>query len=172
MSKDYLEKELPLEAKSRFIFISLVIAFIINLFPLQEIIFLLRPDFVALTLLFWNINQPHHVGMSIAFTSGIIMDVCNSSILGQHALAYCFMSFLAIILHRRLVLFSVFQQAPQIFWILLLTQVIIYISGTLTGSYHSDWYFFLSSVTGALIWPVIALILGIAQKPETDPNAL
>lgn len=52
MSKDYLEKELPLEAKRRFIFISLVIAFIVNLFPLQEIIFLLRPDFVALTLLF------------------------------------------------------------------------------------------------------------------------
>lgn len=115
MSKDYLEKELPLEAKRRFIFISLVIAFIVNLFPLQEIIFLLRPDFVALTLLFWNINQPHQAGMSVAFTSGIIMDVCNSSILGQHALAYCFMSFLAIILHRRLVLFSIFQQAPQIF---------------------------------------------------------
>ena len=172
MPKDYLEKELPLQAKSSFIIISLVVALIINLFPLQEIVFLLRPDFVALTLLFWNINQPHQVGISSAFVLGIIMDVCNSSILGQYALAYCFMSFLAIILHRRLVLFSIFQQAPQIFWILLLTQLVIYIAGTLVGSYHSDWFFFLSSVTGALIWPVIALILGISQKPETDPNAL
>lgn len=172
MPKDYLEKELPLQAKSSFIIISLVVAFIINLFPLQEIIFLLRPDFVALTLLFWNINQPHQVGMTLSFLSGIMMDVCNSSILGQHALAYCFMSFLALILHRRLVLFSIFQQAPQIFWILLLTQFTVYISGTLTGSYHSDWYFFLPSVTGALLWPIVALILGISQKPETDPNEL
>jgi len=29
---------------------------------------LLRPDFVALVVLYWSINQPQRVGMSVAFT--------------------------------------------------------------------------------------------------------
>src|SRR5690606_14504746 len=84
MPNDYLSEELALEVKSSFIFFSLFSALLFNLLPLQEIILLLRPDFVAITLLYWSVNQPQRIGMSLAFIAGLVMDVSNSSILGQH----------------------------------------------------------------------------------------
>lgn len=172
VSNDYLGQELPLEAKSSFIICSLLIALLINLLPLQEIILLIRPDFVALTLLYWSINHPQRIGMSLAFIVGLVMDVSHNSILGQHALAYCMIAFFGIILHRRLRLFNVFQQVPQIFWMLLIAQLVVFITGALGGTYFPEWYYFFSSITGALLWPVISFLLAIPQKPKSDPNEL
>lgn len=172
MSSDFLDQELPLEAKTSFIIFSLLIALFINLLPLQEIILLIRPDFVALTLLYWSINHPQRIGMSLAFIAGLVMDVAYSSILGQHALAYCMITFFGIILHRRLRLFDIFQQIPQIFWMLLIAQSAVFITGMLGGTYFPEWYYFFSSVTGALVWPVISLLLAIPQKPKSDLDEL
>lgn len=172
MSNDYLEQEITLHAKNSFIFLSLLIALLFNLLPLQETILLLRPDFVAITLLYWNINQPQRIGMTVSFVAGLIMDVSNSSILGQHALAYCLLTFFAMILHRRLRLFNIFQQVPQIFWMLLFVQFVVFLTGMLGGTYFPDWYYFFPSATGALIWPIISFILSIPQKPKSDPDEL
>lgn len=172
MSNNYFGQELALPAKSSFIFLSLLIALLFNLLPLQETILLLRPDFLAITLLYWNINQPHRIGMSIAFVAGLIMDVGNSSILGQHALAYCLLTFFAMLLHRRLRLFNVFEQAPQIFWMLLFVQFIVFLTGMLGGTYFPDWHYFFPSAIGALLWPAISFLLRISQKPKSDPNEL
>ena len=172
MSNDYLGQELSLQAKSGFIFFSLLIALLFNLLPLQDIILLFRPDFVAITLLYWSINQPQRIGMSIAFTIGLIMDVADSSILGQHALAYCLITFFGMILHRRLRLFNVFQQAPQVFWMLLFAQFTVFLTGMLGGTYLPNWYYFFPSATGALFWPVISFFLSISQKPKSDPDEL
>lgn len=172
MSNDYLGQELSLQAKNSFIFLSLLIALLFNLLPLQETLLLLRPDFVAITLLYWGINQPQRLGMSIAFIAGLIMDVGNSSILGQHALAYCLLTFFAMLLHRRLRLFNVFQQAPQIFWMLLFVQAVVFLTGMLGGTYIPAWYYFFPSATGTLLWPIISFLLSILQKPKSDPNEL
>ncbi len=75
-------------------------------------------------------------------------------------------------LHRRLRLFSVFQQAPQIFWVLLIAQFAALLTGMLGGTYLPDWHYFLPSATGALLWPVISFLLGIPQKPKCDSDEL
>ena len=46
------------------------------------------PDILALALVFWTIHQPLRVGVGAAFFLGLVMDVHQSSLLGQHALAY------------------------------------------------------------------------------------
>jgi rod shape-determining protein MreD len=70
--------------------------------PLEGFFLLLRPDFVALTILYWSIYQPQRIGMSIAFGMGLLVDVSNAGILGQHAIAYCVITYFGLILHRRL----------------------------------------------------------------------
>ena len=60
------------------------------------------PDPLALTLIYWTIHHPRHVGMTIAFICGLLMDVQNGSVLGQQALAYVILSYSAYSLHRRL----------------------------------------------------------------------
>src|SRR5260364_373261 len=63
------------------------------------------PDFVALVLLFWDIHQPRKVGIGIAFALGLLMDVHDASLLGEHALAYTLLSYGAIMIHRRVLWF-------------------------------------------------------------------
>src|SRR5260364_189704 len=82
-----------------FIAFSLAFAFILNFPPWGP--WPGAPDFVALVLLFWNIHQPRKVGIGIAFALGLLMDVHDASLLGEHALAYTLLSYGAIMIHRR-----------------------------------------------------------------------
>jgi rod shape-determining protein MreD len=103
---------------------------------------------------------------------GLLVDVSNAGILGQHAMAYCVITYFAVILHRRLRYFNPTQQAPQIGLILLLMQLIILIIGLLSGYRFPGWYFFLASMMGMLIWPLITFSLEKLQKLKTDPDEL
>lgn len=154
------------------IYLSLVAALMLNLVVSDNIVILVRPDFIALTILYWNIHQPRQSGMSLAFVSGIIMDVVNTSIMGQHALIYCLITFFALLFYRRLRMFGAFRQIPAILWILLLAQIAQLLIGTLTGTYSPDWRILLTSVSGGLLWPFVAIMLTNLRKQEIDPDDL
>ncbi|MDH5551761.1 MAG: rod shape-determining protein MreD [Nitrosomonas sp.] len=172
MSVNFPDPDALIPATGWFIFFSLVIALLLNLLPLQGIYLIARPDFVALTILYWSINQPQHLGISIAFLMGLFIDVSNASILGQHAMAYSIVAYIAFILHRRLRIFNPLQQVPQIVLILILMQVIILLTGVIAGADFPGWHFFLASVTGMLTWPIISFILGVLRNPKEDPNTI
>ena len=48
----------------------------------------IRPDFIALTLIYWVVYHPRRVGFLPAWFLGLTMDVADGSLFGQHALAY------------------------------------------------------------------------------------
>ena len=106
-------QQLLLPANTLFIWTSLLMALLLNM--VQNMGLWGRaawaPDMLALVLVFWSVHQPLRVGIGIAFAFGLMMDVHQSSLLGQHALAYTALSFLAIAIHRRLLWFSVPSQA-------------------------------------------------------------
>src|SRR5258708_15370925 len=94
-------EEILLPVRPLYIAITLFVALMINLLPLTGWVLVLRPDFVALVLLYWGINQPRKIGFLPAWLLGLAMDVADGSLFGQHALAYSVMMFTAIALHRR-----------------------------------------------------------------------
>ena len=105
-------RELLLPANPVFIWFTLFMALAANLVPLGRHPAL--PDLLALVLVFWNVHQPLRVGVGVAFVFGLLMDVHDAALLGQHALAYTLLSFFAITIHRRLLWFSVPSQALQV----------------------------------------------------------
>lgn len=165
-------QEILSHVRSRFIVLSLAVALLLNLLPLQDVALLLRPDFVALMVLYWSINQPQRVGMSVAFAMGLLMDVGDASIFGQHALAYSVMAFIALLLHRRLRIFSLRKQVPQVGLLLLSAQLIMLLTGLLAGASLPGWDFFLASASGALLWPLLPALLKMPQRRKPDPDAL
>jgi rod shape-determining protein MreD len=68
-----------------FIAVSLAFALMLNFLPWGQRVWV--PDFVALTLVFWNIHHPRKVGIGVAFLMGVLVDVNDATLLGQHALA-------------------------------------------------------------------------------------
>ena len=104
--------QLLLPVNPFFIALTLLLALGLNLLPLGR--HPAQPDMLALVLVFWNVHQPRRVGVGVAFVFGLLMDVHEGALLGQHALAYTLLSFGAISAHRRLLWFGLAEQAVQV----------------------------------------------------------
>ena len=113
------DREFMLPAKTTFIVGSFMVALLFNGLPWSGVWLALRPDMVALVLLYWCTHKPHRVGIGIAWVIGILADVADSSVFGQHALAYTLLAFGGIVLHRRAQMFNLQQQTLQVFLMML-----------------------------------------------------
>ena len=149
-----------------FIIVSLIIAFLMNMLPWGHLIGV--PDFVALVMIFWSINQPRKVGIGVAFFMGLMMDVHEATLLGENALAYTLLSYFAIMIHRRVLWFPSGTQALHILPLLLVTQLIEMLIRLVVSGKFPGWFFFAQSFTAALLWPVITWILLAPQRRAID----
>lgn len=143
---------------------SLVVALLLRLLPWSGWALSLRPDFVLLALLYWGMHRPSVAGLGLAFFLGLVTDVLDGLMLGQYALAYVGANFVVQLVHRRLRVFSPWQQALHMFGVLLGSQIVAVFAGTLAGRAFDDWIFFLSALTGALLWPAMGVLLEWPQR--------
>jgi len=166
-------QQLLLPASSLFIWSSLLVALgcnmLLNMGLLGRAAWL--PDLLALALVFWTIHQPLRVGMTAAFALGLAMDVHQSALLGQHALAYAVLSFLAIAMHRRLLWFSVPSQAAQVLPLFVVAHALTLLVRLIAGDDFPGWSMLLAPVLEALLWPVVSVLLLLPQKRAPDPDA-
>jgi rod shape-determining protein MreD len=163
-------RRILLPARPWFIFASLVVALFMNVVPFGRLAAM--PDWVALVLLFWCIHQPTKVGMGAAFALGLIMDVADASIMGQHALGYVLLAFGAGVLSRRILWFPLIQQALHVLPILMGTQIIMLLIRLAFGAEFPTLLWFLGGFISALLWyPLTYLLLLPQYRPvERDDN--
>jgi rod shape-determining protein MreD len=166
-------QQLLLPANPLFIWFSLLLAMGLNM--MQNMGLWGRaawtPDLLALTLVFWTVHQPLRISIGAAFVFGLMMDVHQSSLLGQSALAYVVLSFLAISIHRRLLWFSVPSQALQVFPLFALSQGIQIVVRMVSGGDFPGWSIFVAPFIESLLWPVASIILLSPQRRAPDPDA-
>jgi rod shape-determining protein MreD len=160
--------QLLLPVNPLFIVASLVLAFGLNLLPLGRVPGM--PDFLALALVFWNVHQPRRVGMGAAFLFGLLMDVHEGAVLGQHALAYALLGFAAIAMHRRLLWFGVLEQAVQVFPLFLAAHAVSLAVRLAVGGMFPGWWLLLAPLFEALLWPLAAWLLLAPQRRAPDPD--
>ena len=106
------QQQLLLPVSPLFMWGSLIVALLINMVPLGRAAW--TPDLLALVIVFWSVHQPARIGIGAAFVFGLLMDVHQAAMLGQHALSYTTLGFFAIMIHRRLLWFPVISQALQV----------------------------------------------------------
>ena len=155
-----------LPANPLFITCSLIIAFLLNLLPWGQWVGI--PDFVALVLIFWSVHQPRKVGIGIAFTMGLLMDVHDASLLGENALSYTLLSYFAIMIHRRVLWFKVPTQTLHVLPLLFLMQIVQLLIRLMVSGDFPGWFYFLESLVTAALWPVVTWILLAPQRRAVD----
>ncbi len=151
-----------------FIAVSLFVAFLLNLQPWGHWVGI--PDFVALVLVFWGIHQPRRVGIGIAFCMGLLMDVNNAMLFGENALVYTFLSYFAITLHRRVLWFPLRKQVWHILFLLLSSQLVQMLVQLIVNQRISGWFYLLDSCVGALLWPVVTIVLLAPQRRSVNTD--
>ncbi len=156
--------EMLMPAKPAYVALSFFVAFMLNMLPLTGWVLMIRPDFVAVVLLYWAIQHPRKVGFAPAFLLGLVMDVADGSLFGQHALAYCVLMAAGMTWHRRISLFGLRRQMLHILGILLVTQLIVLAVRIAAANAFPGWWYFLPSVSGSLVWPVVCHIVTLPLR--------
>jgi rod shape-determining protein MreD len=159
-------EEILLPARPWFIIATLVAGFVANLVPLSGISLALRPDFLALVLLYWCIQSPRYVGVGVAWCVGIVMDVGDGTLFGQHAFAYAFLAYAAEYFRRRVLRFPLWQQAAQVAVLLFLCAALVLLIRFVGGASLPRWTYAAPPFVGALLWPVISVVLQWPQRPR------
>lgn len=147
---------------------SLLIALLLNATPWHTRNWNVPPDFVALLLLYWGINQPRRVGFLLAFVLGIAVDVLIGNGFGMHSLAYCIAMYCVLQGQRQFELYPFWQQAVVILVIMFIIQTVsLIVHITLLNGTFQHWGYFLSSLTTAILWiPLSNIILFLQRRPD------
>jgi rod shape-determining protein MreD len=162
--------EILLPVRPAFIIVTLVVAALLNIFPWSGWMMWLRPDFVALVVLYWCIAQPRRVGFTSAFLLGLLMDVAEGALFGQHALAYSILAYAGIALHRRVRMFTLTPQIVHIIPLLLINDLVVLAVRALAGADFPGYQYFIGSFVGGALWPLISVLLKLPQRPRADPD--
>ena len=145
-------------------FITMVAAFMLAIMPLPGWAAEFRPDWVTLVLIYWAIALPKRIGVTVAWISGLLLDVSYGTLMGQQAIGMVLVIYIIHIQHLRLRVASLLQQAIVIFFLLLLKQLLtLWVDGML-GRAPDSWLYFMPTVTSTLLWPWTYLILKDIQK--------
>lgn len=160
--------QLLLPVKPWFIALSLLIALLADMLPLgpQPA----KPDFLAVVLVFWNVHQTRRVGIGWAFFLGLLVDAHHGALLGQHALAYSGLAFLAVTLHRRLLWFSVLEQTVQLLPLFFAAHLVQVVVRMLIGGMAPSAWLIAAPFLEALLWPFATALLLAPQRRAPDPD--
>lgn len=163
-------EEILLPVKPGHISATLIVALLINLLPWSGAVAMAKPDFVALTLLYWYTYEPRRIGFTSAWILGLVMDVADASLFGQHALAYTLLAYMAIVLHRRVQRFALGAQILHTVAMLALPLIVMLVVRLASGAEFPGFLYFAACLTGAAFWPLIAFLLPLPQRTSSDPD--
>jgi rod shape-determining protein MreD len=148
------------------ILVSFAAALLLNFLPWKSV--LLVPDFVALVLCFWCIRQPRLVGLGAAWVLGLLTDVGNGVLMGQHGLAYALLAFAALSISRRVLWFSLLGQALHVAALLFFAQAVSALVRMMAGAEFPGLTIVVGPLIGALLWPFITTLLLMPQRRPTE----
>ena len=146
------------DSRARLMLTALV-ALILTVLPLPPWLDVLRPAFLVLTVIFWSVNAPRAGGLAFGFFAGLLLDVFQGPVLGEHALALSLVTYIAVREHQRIRSKPAIQQALIVFAALILYEVVLFMIDGWTGHPVTSPLRWVHTVTGALIWPPAAAIL-------------
>lgn len=163
------QQQLLLPLSPLFMWTSLFVALLLNMIPIGRAAW--TPDLLALAIVFWSVHQPTRIGIGVAFAFGLVMDVHQSAMLGQHALSYTTLGYFAIAIHRRLLWYPVASQALQVLPLFALSHVIELAIRMIGGGVFPGWNLMVSPVIETILWPLASVLLLAPQRRTPEPDA-
>ena len=104
------------------------------------------------------------VGIGAAWTLGLLMDVANGALLGQHAFAYSVLAFAAAQFSRRILWFTIWPQALHAFLLLFASQLLMLLVRMSAGGGFPGVAWFAGSGIAAMLWPAVTFLLLLPQR--------
>jgi rod shape-determining protein MreD len=153
MSSDRASRRLPVIA-------CIVASLMLTIAPMPGWAEAFRPDWVPLTLIFWSMLLPRTYSIGWAWVIGLILDVAQGTLFGQHALALSLVIFITVKFHLQIRVFPILQMTATVFALLSLYQFILFWVNGVAGINSPAVTYWGPIVTGTLIWPLLSMVYG------------
>ena len=147
-------------SSSRFpVIVTILIALVLMMIPLPGWADSFRPDWITLALIFWAMALPRSWSVGSAWLVGLVVDVAQGTLLGQHAVALCIVIFVTVRLHLLMRVFPILQLTISVFSLLAMYQFILFWINGVTGVSAPAVDYWGPVITGTLVWPVAHMFL-------------
>ena len=136
-----------------------LIALFLSVLPLPGWLDVARPSFLVLAVLYFSITAPRAGGLALGFFAGVMLDVFQGTVLGQHALALTLVTYIAVREHQKIRSKPAFQQSLIVFFALLAYEFVVFAIDGWTGHPITNPLRWVHTFSGALIWPIAIALL-------------
>jgi rod shape-determining protein MreD len=86
-------------------------------------------------------------------------------------MTYTALGFMAILMHRRLLWFTVPSQAMQVLPMFVAAHALELLVRMISGALFPGWTIFLAPLLEALLWPLVSVLLLAPQRRAPNPDA-
>jgi rod shape-determining protein MreD len=148
------------------IFLTVLLALFLSVVPVPAWVDAARPTFLVLTVLYWSIALPRAGGLTLGWIAGLVLDIFQGSVLGEHALALSLVTYITVREHQKIRSKPVFQQSLIVMGLLFIYEFIVFAIDGWTGHVLYGPLRWLQVLTGALLWPLAAALLGRSHAPR------
>lgn len=147
------------------VIVTIVIALMLAMAPMPGWADAFRPGWVLLTLIYWGMTFPGSYSVGSAWIAGLVLDVAQGTLLGQHALALSIVTYVTVKFHLQLRQFPLLQLMATVFALLALYQfVLFWINGVAGISAPSSTYWG-PVLSGTILWPLVsAMLTNVRQR--------
>ena len=140
-----------------FITICFITAFIFSVLVLPSAVSFFRPEWVAIVVIYWVIKAPSQVGVVVAWTAGLLLDVLEGGLLGVNALSLAVVAYLILTMHQRIKLFPLIQQSFTVFLVVGIHLMIGHFIRSIVGDSAPGIIYLIPAISTAILWPFAAL---------------
>lgn len=144
------------------IYLSLLIALIIDSYNFSNIFQFIKPSFVLLVLIYWNMALPDRVGITTALLFGVLVDLLQSSILGLHGLLFVLITYLCQRFFYQFRITPILQQSFLIFILMILFKQILafdFLDSSVNRTNLSDGSYLINTfyyaILSSISWPFV-----------------
>lgn len=141
------------------VYLSFLIALFLQAIPMPLEIQGLRPEWLAMVLIYWVLAMPERVGVTTAWLLGMVLDGIEGALLGQNAFALSMVAYVTLILYQRIRMFEAWQQAFIVFVLIGLDQLLCNWTRSLQGGTAPSLAFLMPALISALLWPALMILL-------------
>ena len=144
---------------------SIVAALTLSLVPLPDPVEPFRPDWAALALIYWTIRQPERYSVGKAWLVGLVLDIAQGTLLGQHALALVAVTFLTSRFHLLMRVFPLSQLTVTVCALLAVYQFLLFWINGVAGIDARAVSYWGPVIAGTIAWSLITgLLSGLRFK--------
>lgn len=149
---------MAIKRRIAYIQFSFLLGLALTIVPFSDDLGWFNPQWLVLVVAYWGIYLPERAGIFTAWIWGLFLDVALGTHMGLHALSLALVSYMTVLLYKRLRMYPLWQQMFFVWLLAGLDKLVTYQLTNVFMTMETGWQYWMSTFTTALIWPLVVFI--------------